>query len=89
MIASATNNELAKYVQFLKEENKILRGRVPGKQIHTTTAERDRLLKFGKALGRAIEELITVVSPATFYRWIREENAPSKKKNPKFVFRTF
>ena len=34
LIASASNNELAKYVEFLKEENKILRARVPG-QIHT------------------------------------------------------
>ena len=67
MIASATNNELAKYVEFLKEENKILRARVPG-QIHTKPEERTRLLKLGKAIGRAIEELITMVSPATFYR---------------------
>lgn len=30
LIASATNNELAKYVEYLKEENKILRARIPG-----------------------------------------------------------
>ena len=28
LIASASNNELAKYVEFLKEENKILRARI-------------------------------------------------------------
>ena len=56
LIASATNNELAKYVEYLKEENKILRARIPG-QIHTRRGERERLLKFGKAIGRAIEEL--------------------------------
>ena len=82
LIASATDKELAKYVQFLKEENKILRARVPG-QIHTRPGERERLLKYGKALGRAIEELITIVTPATFYRWLREENGKSKAKNPK------
>ena len=60
LIASATDKELAKYVQFLKEENRILRARVPG-QIHTKPEERQRLLKFGKALGRAIEELISSV----------------------------
>ena len=65
LIASATNNELAKYVEYLKEENKILRARIPG-QIHTRTGERERLLKFGKAIGRAIEELMTIVSPSTF-----------------------
>lgn len=83
MIASATNNELAKYVEYLKEENKILRARVPG-QIHTTPEERSRLLKLGKVIGRAIEELITIVSPATFYRWVRDKKGgKGKVKNPK------
>lgn len=35
LIASATDRELAKYVEFLKQENKILRSRIPG-QIHTS-----------------------------------------------------
>ena len=39
LIASATDNELAKYVEYLKNENKILRARIPG-QIHTTYEER-------------------------------------------------
>ena len=83
MIASATDNELAKYVEYLKEENKILRARIPG-QIHTKPEERERLLKFGKVIGRAIEELMTIVSPATFYRWVREEkNGKRKPTNPK------
>ncbi len=82
LIASATNNELAKYVEYLKEENKILRARIPG-QVHTKRHERERLLKFGKVLGRAIEELITIVSPSTFYRWIREAEGRPKAKNRK------
>ena len=82
LIASATDRELAKYVQFLKEENKILRSRLGG-EVHTRSEERHRLLQFGKALGRAIEELITIVSPATFYRWIRDEKSPKVKTNPK------
>lgn len=73
VIASATDRELARYVEFLKEENKILRARIPG-QVHTRKDERSRLLKFGKALGRAVEELLTIVSPSTFYRWCREAN---------------
>ncbi len=82
LIASASNNELAKYVEFLKEENRILRARVPG-QIHTKPDERSRLVKLGKALGQAIEELITLVAPSTFYRWCREEKSGKKKSNPK------
>ena len=83
LIASATDRELAKYVDYLKAENKILRARIPG-QIHTRPAERERLLKFGKVLGKAIEELMTIVSPATFYRWVRDEKASKPKTtNPK------
>ena len=40
--------------------------------VHTTHEERQILLKYGKVIGRAIEELITIVSPATFYKWVRE-----------------
>lgn len=83
LIASATDRELAKYVECLKEENKILRARIPG-QIHTRPAERERLLKFGKVIGRAIEELMTIVTPATFYRWVHDEaKGKPKTKNPK------
>jgi len=83
LIASAADSELAKYVEYLKHENKILRSRLP-KQVHTTTEERQTLLKYGQAIGRAIEELISIVSPATFYRWCRaEKNGDAQPKNPK------
>ena len=82
LIASATDRELAKYVEYLKEENKILRARIPG-QIHTRREERERLLKFGKKVGRAIEELIGIVTPATFYRWCREKKGTKKVENSK------
>ena len=83
LIASATDKELAKYVEYLKHENKILRTRLP-RLFHTTYVERQTLLKYGKVIGRAIEELVTIVSPATFYRWVREEqNGKPKPKNPK------
>ncbi len=82
LIASATNSELAKYVEYLKYENRILRSRLP-KQIHTSTEERKTLLKFGKAVGKAIHELITIVNPATFSRWLREETAGKKQKPTK------
>ena len=83
LIASATDRELAKYLDYLSEENKILRARLPGKQVHTTAAERERLLQFGKPIGRAIEELITIVKPATFYRWCRDGVGRQKPKKTK------
>ena len=51
LIASATDNELAKYVEYLKHENKILRVRLP-KQVHTRisllTASRLRWSSFSR-----------------------------------------
>jgi putative transposase len=83
LIASATDKELAKYVEYLKHENKILHSRLP-KQVHTTWDERQTLLKYGKVLGRAIEELISIVSPTSFYRCVRtEKDGKPKPKNPK------
>ncbi len=68
MIASATDRELARYVEFLKEENRILRSRIPG-QVHTKPEERSHLVKLGRDPGRAIVELIRLVLPRTFDRW--------------------
>ncbi|QDT53890.1 Integrase core domain protein [Caulifigura coniformis] len=79
LIASVTDRHLARYVEFLKEENKILRTRIKG-QVHTRPDERRRLLQLGKTLGQGIEEIITLVTPATFYRWIRDENEPEMKR---------
>ncbi len=59
MIASATDRELARYVEYLKEENKILRARIPG-QIHTRDHERERLvqkLEFPTDGGRWVKTL--------------------------------
>ncbi len=68
LIASASDSHLRRQVRYLKEENQILRARIPG-QVHTRREERDRILKFGLPLGAAIEELISIVTPGTFYRW--------------------
>ncbi len=56
LVASATDTELAKYVEYLKEENKILRARLP-KQIHTTPDERKKLICLGKQLIRCPPEV--------------------------------
>jgi len=81
LIASATDRELARYVEFLKTENQILRSRING-QIHTRPHEREKLVSLGKKIGRAVEELITIVHPSTFYRWLKEKE-PKANKNPK------
>ncbi|WP_278465693.1 integrase core domain-containing protein [Gimesia maris] len=79
LIATASDSLLARYVLYLKNENRILRGRIPG-EIHTKPHERTQLLKYGQPLGTAINELITIVTPGTFHRWVREEKRGRKKK---------
>jgi putative transposase len=79
LLAQATDRELAKQVQYLKTENRVLRSRLP-KLIMTTPAERARLLKYGKPVGAAINQLITIVVPGTFHRWVRESKDHKRSK---------
>ena len=79
LLATATDCQLRRYIEFLKAENEILRARLPA-EVHTRPSERERLLKFGLPLGKAIEELITIVAPSTFYRWRREASRGKKRK---------
>ena len=81
MIASSTDSLLAKQVLYLVQENRILRNRIPG-QIHTKPEERAILLKYGKALGGSIKNLISIVTPGSFYRWLKDEKK-TKKVQPK------
>ncbi len=72
MLATATDRQLAKQVQYLKKENGILKRKL-GKRVQVTISERRQLLRFGKPVGKAIKDLVSIVSPGTFLRWIREE----------------
>jgi putative transposase len=45
--------------------------------VTVTPAERARLVKFGKKVGGAIREWITIVTPRTFARWGSGETAKS------------
>lgn len=78
VIASATHKELARQVRYLKVENEVLRSKLPDR-ITVTQSERERLLKVGEKLGKAIHQLVTIVAPGTFLRWIREAKVHRKK----------
>jgi putative transposase len=77
VFAAATDDERVLQNQFLKVENQILRGKLP-KRINVTEQERHRLLRFGMPLGDTIRQLISVVTPETFLRWLRTENQPTE-----------
>lgn len=76
MLSTASDKELARMVEYLQEENRILRSKLP-KRITVTPQERRRLVRLGKKLGSKIRDLITIVSPRTFLRWVHGESKPS------------
>ena len=81
LVAKATEKQLAKYVEYLKAENRILRSKLP-KRVKVSRSERERLVKLGKPLGTAIKELITIVTPRTFARWLSGESSKTKPRKP-------
>jgi len=59
-------------IEFLQAENRLLKGRLRGRRIRFTDAERALLARKAKAVGRkALLELDTIVSPDTLLRWHR------------------
>jgi len=71
ILLSATHDELARQVQFLRAENRILRERVSAR-VRLTDHERRKLVTLGAPLGAAVRELLSIVAYATFQRWVRE-----------------
>lgn len=82
LLTRATHTELARMVDYLKTENRILRSKLP-KRVDVTPGEREQLVKRGKPLGKKIKDLLTIVSPRTFARWMSgETKSVGKHKEP-------
>ena len=59
-------------IEYLEAENRLLKGKLNGKRLRFTDAERALLARKAKALGRqALIKLDTLVSPDTLLRWHR------------------
>lgn len=80
VIARSTEKELARQVSYLKAENQILRSRLPDK-ISLTEREKNRLVRFAKKLGSALNEIATIVHPGTIRRWIRESRSKKASRS--------
>lgn len=83
-LGRSTHAELIRQIQYLKVENEMLRSKLP-KRITVTPAERRRLLKYGKPLSAAIKELVSIVHPRTFTRWLAAEGKPKDRLRPSAV----
>lgn len=73
MFAGWVNRQQQEIIEYLQEENRILKERLGRRPIHFTDAERRRLSEKAKALGyKVLRKLETLVTPDTLLRWHRE-----------------
>src|SRR6266403_5537757 len=73
MFAGWVNRHQLDVIDYLREENRVLKERLGGHRIRFTDAERRRLARKAYALGRkALNKLETLVTPDTLLRWHRQ-----------------
>jgi putative transposase len=70
--AGWVNRRQLNVIEYLKEENIVLREQLGGRRLRLTDAQRRRLAVKGKAIGRkALGEVACIVTPDTILRWYR------------------
>ncbi len=73
ILSSWVNRHQQRVIDYLIEENRILKGKFRGKRIRFTDNERRRLAVKGKALGRKLlGKVASVASPDTILAWHRK-----------------
>jgi hypothetical protein len=73
MFAGWVNRHQLDVIDYLQEENRVLKERLGGRRIRFTNAERRRLARKAHVLGRKVlKELETLVTPDTLLRWHRQ-----------------
>lgn len=72
IVAGMLNNQQQQMIEYLHEENRVLKEQLGGKRLRLNDNQRRRLAAKGKALGRTIlSEICTIVTPDTILRWHR------------------
>jgi putative transposase len=60
-------------IEYLREENRVLKQQLGRKRLRLTDDQRRRLAVLGKAIGhRALAEVASIVTPDTILRWHRQ-----------------
>ena len=71
-LAGWVNEQQLAVIEYLKEENRVLREQFGRRRLRFTDDQRRRLAAKGKAIGRRVlRELGTIVTPDTILRWYR------------------
>ena len=72
IFAGWVNRSQHEVIEYLQEENRVLREQLGGKRILFTDRQRRRLAAKAKAIGRkGLFEITTLVTPDTLLRWYR------------------
>ena len=70
--AGWVNREQAQVIDYLREENRVLKEQLRGRRLRLTDSQRRRLAAKGKGLGRRLlQRVATIVTPDTILRWHR------------------
>jgi transposase InsO family protein len=72
-LAGWVNRHQLEVIEYMREENRVLKAQLGGRRLRLTDAQRRRLASRGHALGRAVlAQVATLVTPDTILRWHRQ-----------------
>src|SRR5512132_3385909 len=71
-LAGWVNRHQQHVIEYLIEENRVLKARLKGRRLRLTDDQRRRLAAKGHRLGRRVlRQVATIVTPDTILRWHR------------------
>lgn len=71
-VAGWINRHQQDVIDYLVEENRVLKGQLRGRRLRLKDDERRRLAVKGKALGRStLKKVASIVTPDTIMAWYR------------------
>jgi putative transposase len=72
-LAGWVNRHQQHIIEYLVEENRVLKEQVKGRRLRLTDDQRRRLAAKGRRLGRRVlRQVATIVAPDTILRWHRQ-----------------
>src|SRR5437867_11209830 len=83
-LAGWVNRRQQYVIEYLVEENRVLKGQLKGRRLRLTDDQRRRLAAKGRRLGRRVlRQVATIVTPDTILRWHRQLIARKSTFEPK------
>ena len=78
-LAGWVNRHQQTVIDYVREENRVLKEQLGGRRLRLTDDQRRRLAVKGKAIGRrTLEQVATLVTPDTILAWHRKPVTPKR-----------